>query len=133
MTQKTNVVTLRSGSQEIAQYDPEKALKQIVVLEAAEKHFKRSIESKEAGGDLLEKTLNDFLKASTERMISQANYVVWRAGVVVPSQTTGGTGSNQHRKSSSGPILGPELVFHLVNTSPISPPPSSSGAWPYRP
>jgi phage N-6-adenine-methyltransferase len=61
-------------------YDPEKGLKGIAVAEAAEKHWARA------------KDAAKLCEAIEQKINAQADYVVWRDGVVEPSQKTGGPG-----------------------------------------
>jgi hypothetical protein len=98
-----NVVPLRSGSQEIELYDPEIELKKIVAAEAMEKHFIREIKTKEKAGEVLNGTLERLHKASNARIIGQANYIVWRDGVVVPA-----LGKGRPKKGSKNSSLLPD-------------------------
>jgi phage N-6-adenine-methyltransferase len=58
-------------------YDPAKGLQSIAVAEAGEKHFRRA------------KDASKLFKAIETKIKAQADYVVWRDGVVVPSQKRG--------------------------------------------
>ena len=78
---------------DLAAYDPEKGLKTIVAAEAVEKHFARALRNEP--DDPLARA--QYLEAIEIKIRAQADYVVFRDGVVVPSQKKGGTGSNQHR------------------------------------
>ena len=55
-------------------YEPAKALETIAIAEAAEKHFARA------------RDVTKLFEAITEKLSGQADYVVWRDGVVVPSR-----------------------------------------------
>jgi len=93
----TDVIPIGDRQRELALYDPKEGLKSIAVAEAAEKHFRRA------------KDASKLYKAIEEKIRAQAEYVVWRDSVVVPSQKLGGDGSNQHRKSGRVAVPGPVL------------------------
>jgi len=58
-------------------YDPVKGLKIVAVAEAGEKHWRRA------------KDPRKLFEAIKSKIVAQADYVVWRDGVVVPSQKQG--------------------------------------------
>jgi hypothetical protein len=65
---------------ELAIYDPEKELQEIVVAEAAEKHWRRA------------KDATNLCKAIAAKLDRQTDYIVWRDATIVPSQKMGSTG-----------------------------------------
>jgi phage N-6-adenine-methyltransferase len=67
----------RSKAGAITQYDPEKGLKSVAVMEAAEKHFTRA------------KDVQQLFQAIAEKIAAQADYVVWRDSVVVHGRGPG--------------------------------------------
>ena len=67
----------RSKAGTLTHYDPEKGLKSVAVMEAAEKHFARA------------KDARQLFQAIATKIQAMADYVVWRDGVVVPSRETG--------------------------------------------
>jgi hypothetical protein len=69
------IALVEQGELEI--YDPERGLRTIAVAEAGEKHWARAKDAKQ------------LCKAIETKIKAQAEYVVWRDKVVVPSQTTG--------------------------------------------
>jgi phage N-6-adenine-methyltransferase len=71
-------VARRSRKADVTRYDPEAGLKSIAVFESAAKHFRRA------------KDASQLFKAVAAKIDAEADYVVWRDGVVVPSQKTGG-------------------------------------------
>jgi hypothetical protein len=74
-------------------YDPDKGLKMIAVAEAGERHWRRA---KDAG---------KLFEAITHKIDAQADYVVWRDGVVVPSRQGGGPGRGKKRGLERTPVL----------------------------
>src|SRR5215471_9580271 len=74
------LATKREG--QIDRYDPEQGLQKLAVAEAPEKHFRRV--AKNDPDDPLAR--EQLVKAVTTKIWAQANYVVWRGGVVVPSR-----------------------------------------------
>jgi hypothetical protein len=88
----------RDGPTSITIYDPERGLRTIAVAEASEKHWARA------------KDQTQLLKAIETKLKAQADYVVWRDGVVVPSRTTGGPGGPRaERKGKRVLVRGPAL------------------------
>ena len=67
-------LTRRTGKRDLAHYNPDKGLKTIAVAEASEKHWRRA------------KDASKLIEAIEAKISAQADYVVWRDGVVVPSQ-----------------------------------------------
>jgi hypothetical protein len=80
------------GPQTVTLYDPEQGLQTIAVTEAAEKHWARA---KDAG---------QLLNAIKTKIMAQAEYVVWRDSVVIPSQEKGAPGRGK-RVAVQGPVL----------------------------
>jgi phage N-6-adenine-methyltransferase len=77
--------------------DAEQALKVIAVAEAAEKIWTRA------------KDATKLYEAIKAKLYNQAAYAVWRQSVAVPSQTSGGDGSNQHSRKARVAVLKSEL------------------------
>jgi hypothetical protein len=74
-----------SNGGDVVIYDPDRGLKNIAVAEAAEKHSRRAWrESKDPfAREQLEKAID-------KKIDEQVHYIVWRDGMVVPSQKSGG-------------------------------------------
>jgi phage N-6-adenine-methyltransferase len=68
----------RTRTTDLALYDPDKGLKTIAVSEAAITHWKRA------------KDASKLFTAIKEKILAQADYIVWRDGVVEPSRQSGG-------------------------------------------
>src|SRR6266446_899963 len=69
---------VRTTSRDLTRYDPARGLQEIVVAEAAERHWRRA------------KDVVQLMVAIEAKIRGQADYVVWRDGVVVPSRERGG-------------------------------------------
>lgn len=82
-----NLPTMFENGGDVAIYDPDRGLKNIAVAEAGEKHWRRAWrESKDPfAREQLEKAIDT-------KIDEQVDYIVWRDGVVVPSQKAGSTG-----------------------------------------
>jgi hypothetical protein len=76
-------------------YDPEKGLKSIKIIEAAEKYFARA------------KDMDGLTKAVNAKIDAQAAYIVWRDGEVTPSQEASSPGVKGGRVNS-GELYLPE-------------------------
>jgi phage N-6-adenine-methyltransferase len=81
---------------EIQQYDPDKGLKTIAVAEAAEKALKRKLRN-DPNDPFARQELRDVI---ARKITEQADYVVWRSGVVVPSKKLPGAGRGQGKRVS---------------------------------
>src|SRR5262245_45875147 len=79
-TQAQIIPTVIGGSRALELYDPERGLKEIVLAETAEKHWKHA------------KDASKLYEAIKAKLTAQAQYVVWRDSVVQPSQEAGSTG-----------------------------------------
>ena len=73
MTEEFGALVERDQRYEIQNYDPEKGLKAIAVASSAEEYFTKARDP------------DRLFEAVKEKLIQQANYVVWRDSVVVPS------------------------------------------------
>jgi hypothetical protein len=92
---------------EVAIYNPDQGLKNIAVATSAEIHFKRA------------KDQTKLFEAIKRKINAQADYVVWRDGVVVPSQSLPGAGRGKGKmvsepKSSKLPAADPGDVVALA-------------------
>ena len=76
----------RTRTKEITKYDPEAGLKSIAVFDAAAKHFRRA------------KDASQLFKAIEAKIDAEADYIVWRDGVVVPSQQLPGAGKGKGKR-----------------------------------
>jgi hypothetical protein len=72
--QSRALTVIEGGGSEVTQYDPEKGLKAIAVAEAAGKHFARA------------KDTRQLFEAIAKKITAQADYIVWRDGVVTAGQ-----------------------------------------------
>lgn len=79
----SEVVKLKQSQGELAIYDPEEGLKTVAVAEAGETHWRRA------------KDASKLMAAVEAKIEAQAEYIVWRDGVVVPRNPRG---ANQHKK-----------------------------------
>jgi DNA N-6-adenine-methyltransferase (Dam) len=92
-----DVLPIGHCQRELTLYDPKQGLKSIAVAEAAEKHFRRA------------KDASKLYKAIEEKIRAQAEYVVWRDSVVVPSQNLPGAGKGKGKRVAvPGPSKLPE-------------------------
>jgi hypothetical protein len=71
---------VRTTSRNLTHYDPDQGLKEIIVAEAAERHWKRA------------KDATQLYIAIEAKIRGQAAYVTWRDGVAARSQEQGGPG-----------------------------------------
>lgn len=78
---------------EVSIYGPDDGLKTIAVAEAAEKHWRRA------------KDATKLYEAIEHKINAQADYVVWRDSVVVPSREIGGPGRGKKRGVELPPVL----------------------------
>ena len=74
-----------------------KGLCTILAAEAGEKHFARAKDS------------TKLCAAIDAKIDAEADYVVWRDGVVTPRNKRNATGANQHRKRGQAAVLRPNL------------------------
>jgi DNA N-6-adenine-methyltransferase (Dam) len=73
-----NDIARTAAAHDVAFYDPQEGLKTIAVAEASEKLWTRA------------KNAEKLFTAIEAKLTAQAEYVVWRDGVVTPSQKSGG-------------------------------------------
>jgi phage N-6-adenine-methyltransferase len=79
---------------DLALYDPDEELKTIVISEAAEKHYERALRNEP--DDPLAR--EQYLKAIATKIKAQADYLVFRDAVVVPSRKAGIAGPGRGKK-----------------------------------
>src|SRR5258708_2945441 len=87
-----NLKVVRNTSRDLTQSDPERGLQEITVAEASEKHWERA------------KDTVQLYIAIEAKIRGQADSIVYRDGVVVPSQEQGGPGRGK-RVAVLGPVL----------------------------